>query len=550
MRRFLASLLLLLVAGSADARMSSRVAVTAATANFNGDGWVQSCWSNFSVENYLTQSNSFTTSPWTAASSGGPAVPTVTANTTDVTSPDGSNDATRVDIPAVTSPSQTSYIVQFPEPNGYLSNTPYNLTLWMRGAVGGEKTYLEFDDRNGVNFFIPVTLSTNWQLYTLSNIVATINFGTPFLGNTSRSGMVSTAAGTVYIWHAQMALAGVPYSYIATTSSQGTANIRAACPPNVRFRDFRNLVYSTQFQPLLLAGSNTWNSGFDPLVASLRSWQLIGGTYYGLFYGGSTATTCSPNPGCYLNTYTGADPWHLSDPGGGVNPSISPASGAWDDHYVYSATWSPKGVNGANYAIFYSARSSADADAIGLATASSPSGPWTKYASNPIISGLLNPSVMLLPNGSFRMDTIQRGSQWMMTSTSSDGLTWGPFAIALQDPTTADWDTTDTIEAEDYVFRNTHGFCEAMVMEQGAIQEGAYAVAASCDPTTPAGQVWYRTPYNPGLTYPARSFPRANTGFGCPAIVERRGDLSLFICGVDSTIAPTGGTWHATMPNY
>lgn len=552
MRLVLSLLLLSLLPASAHARLGAARMV--ASAGLNGDGWLQQCWSNFTVTNILTQSNSFTTSPWTASSSGGPAAPTLTANTTDVTSPDGTNDATKMVIPAVSSPSQTSYIIQFPQPNGYNPGIIANETLWMRGASGGEKTYLEWDDTGSGQFFIPVTLSTNWQLYTLP-IIPTTTFGTPFVGNTSRTGMVSTAAATIYIWHAQVNLSGVPYSYVPTTTSSGTTTIKAACPPNIRFRDFRNLTYSTSFQPLLPKGSNTWNSAFHPTPTSLRSWQLINGTYYGIFYGngGGGDATCAP--GCYLNEYTGPDIYHLSDPGG-INPIVSPVTSTWIDHYVYAGNWAPiTGINGSTYGLYVSARNSSQTDGMGLFSASNPTGPWTAYGSNPLFSGYLTPTLLRLPNGLMRLDTFLQGG-FIQTQTSTNGLTFSTgAALSISAPSSGDWDSGYTVFGEQTVFQNQHGFCEMMLGEFGPIQEGVYAIAASCDPTVPAGQIWYRTPFNPGLTYPARSFSRNTTGFGCASVVDPhqgQGDFTVLICGVDSTLAPSpdGGTWHSQMPAY
>jgi len=67
------------------------------------------------------------------------------------------------------------------------------------------------------------------------------------------------------------------------------------------------------------------------------------------------------------------------------NPILTPSGSGWDDGKVWDpAVWK----EGSTWYMLYTGRDSAEtADAIGLATASDPSGPWTKDSSNPVLEG-------------------------------------------------------------------------------------------------------------------------------------------------------------------
>ena len=107
-----------------------------------------------------------------------------------------------------------------------------------------------------------------------------------------------------------------------------------------------------------------------------------------------------------------------------------------------------RNLNGGTYTMFYSSSDGSTFWNIAAATASSPTGPWTKYASNPVTrSGYAEePDVLVMPNGNLVMfsDTLAtslgRGIS-IYTTNAANGLTepwsWQQF-VSWTDPGTFD----------------------------------------------------------------------------------------------------------------
>jgi len=130
--------------------------------------------------------------------------------------------------------------------------------------------------------------------------------------------------------------------------------------------------------PLLRLGPDkAWDSGQLEVAAAIKDRD----TYY-LFYQASGDV-----PGWQIGVATSPSP--LGPFQKQPAPIVTPGpAGAWDDLDVASGAILREGSG--RWAMWYSARQKnrrADGWSVGLATAPSPLGPWTKYKSNPLVKG-------------------------------------------------------------------------------------------------------------------------------------------------------------------
>jgi len=124
-----------------------------------------------------------------------------------------------------------------------------------------------------------------------------------------------------------------------------------------------------------------WDSGY---VSGPRVF-LHDGTFY-MYYFGGTGVAFEAEP-AYIGVATAtspAGPWVKY----GTSPILSTgASGAWDDRIVYRAFVMEDPFADGQFRLYYNGKKqSTGKEQIGYATATSPLGPWTKYASNPVLT--------------------------------------------------------------------------------------------------------------------------------------------------------------------
>ena len=147
---------------------------------------------------------------------------TVTANQT--ISPDGTQNADKIQFPAVSS--SGAYAVTYYEFTA--SATAYSGTIYLKGNSGGEVIYIMYTP-DGTNYTsVPCTLTTEWQRF---NLTSTLGAGTQYfqIGVDRRDATQNAQnAQTIYVWGRQVEASSYPTSYIPTTASSAT-RVADAC---------------------------------------------------------------------------------------------------------------------------------------------------------------------------------------------------------------------------------------------------------------------------------------------------------------------------------
>lgn len=137
----------------------------------------------------------------------------MTMNTTAVAAPDGSNTATQFVIPSTSNgtcgETGSSQGALEEIAGGLVNGQSYTISIWARGAVGGESLIIGVDDCDAATF----TLTTTWNRYTYS---VTNSYCEPTRGFQFLSWQ---ANATYYVWGAQTEVASSVGPYIQTDAS-------------------------------------------------------------------------------------------------------------------------------------------------------------------------------------------------------------------------------------------------------------------------------------------------------------------------------------------
>ena len=147
---------------------------------------------------------------------------TVTANQT--ISPDGTQNADKVQFPAVGSGSQYA-VLFFPFT---ASATTYTGSVWLKGENGGEVVWINFT-KDGVNYTQTLcTLTTSWQRFTLSSTLTSGADNFQIGVDTRDSAESAKPAQTIYVWGRQLEASSYVTTLIPTTSASAT-RVADAC---------------------------------------------------------------------------------------------------------------------------------------------------------------------------------------------------------------------------------------------------------------------------------------------------------------------------------
>jgi hypothetical protein len=165
--------------------------------------------------NLLLRSEELDNATWTA-SGDVVAAPTVTANSTDVLDPYGTNVAEKVAFPDVTGAGATSVVSQ----DFTATAAAHTASVWMRSDSGSKIVNLIFKN-GGTYHFQDCTVTTSWNYCVLERKTLTGATWSFQIGvDLDDVGQVSRNPGTLYIIGAQVVAQGRPHTYIKTTGTQ------------------------------------------------------------------------------------------------------------------------------------------------------------------------------------------------------------------------------------------------------------------------------------------------------------------------------------------
>lgn len=462
-------------------------------------GFLATCSSTMAVTNNLLQSQSAPTAPWAATGTGAVA-PTITANA--AVAPDSTTTASSVVLPAVSGAGNSSFLYQ---PVSLLEGYPETMTLWVKGASGGEHIWisasLDATGNPGTWIETSVVATTSWQKFTLPGIypggVGQIsgNFTVFFeIGIDLRdSAQSAQSAQTVYIWGGQIVESRLEnkQTYIPTTTAAVTQNQTINCPSGVAFRDWSSLTaYASN--PIIPQNTGTYNAG--GVSNPYMTFGNVSSTLYGL----ANCTVSGANRATWPNQclYTGTDALHWTDDSA-VNPEITTTATHWDDHYMLHGSLLHGGP-AATWAYYVSAMDASGNSCIGLFTSSNttPTGfaEWT--TNSPLICGGTSFPTASLPTVIYDGATVTMYTATNNNSgtfngrwTATDGIHFTFQGTALPAALGTDWDAAGDGWIDPMVFKNKHGFYEMVYTQEQATpsahQDLGYAVSAD-------GVLWFK----------------------------------------------------------
>jgi peptidoglycan hydrolase-like protein with peptidoglycan-binding domain len=170
------------------------------------------------AQNLLVYSEQFDNPAWLPYCN----APAITANTTDVAAPDGTNHAAKLVSNSALGCGGVADGIYQSVAGGLTLGQPYTVSIWLRGASGGETGDIGVND---VNAGRSVTLTTSWQRYTSSVSSLTSD---PSRGFQLR---LMSPSETVYAWGAQLEAHPAAGPYTPTTAvliSSASANLASA----------------------------------------------------------------------------------------------------------------------------------------------------------------------------------------------------------------------------------------------------------------------------------------------------------------------------------
>ena len=160
--------------------------------------------------------------------------------------PDGSTDASRVDLPAVTGANIVQIITE--QLGSLPANTNHTASIYLKGVNGGELVYLTLESGNPTSF-VAANLTTEWQRFDITGLSSGSGLLFFNVGVDTRSGTGQTnqPAQSFFAWGAQVEAGSFPTSYIPTTSSTVTRAADVASITGTNFSSWYNQSEGTMF---------------------------------------------------------------------------------------------------------------------------------------------------------------------------------------------------------------------------------------------------------------------------------------------------------------
>ena len=273
-------------------------------------------------ENLLKYSNDFSQGVW-AGYCGGKS--NITYNTTDVVSPDGRNDATKVARSSNGCDGSLSWGFHWGSSTGGIiidTTNTFTASIYARGAVGGEVINIGFNDSQMTNH----TLTTSWQRISRTGIANTTDRGFQVKSDTINQ--------TFYIWEGQLEKGSVATDYTPTTTTAISRILPATTNTNITGL---GTYYSSGFDE---------NVGFTTFLSANISapYDLVSGEFAGVLYGPGQGRYMRQNTDKSVIVYNEIDEITnfynrgdivtnglVLDLDAGINPSYPGSGTAWND---------------------------------------------------------------------------------------------------------------------------------------------------------------------------------------------------------------------------
>lgn len=198
------------------------------------------------------------------------ASPVVTADTTDVLAPDGSQTAEKVVLPAVANAGEASTLTQ----TVTMSATSWSQGVWLRTASGTASVYL-YSSAAGAQPATAQTLcavTTTWSRCKVEGFTATAASWTVGIGTDLTTGSTQAATGvqTIYAWGADAMAKPALLAYARTVGSTvGISSTMATTANPV-------LITDTNWCMALTASSLSWTGSWS---TTQRGLMMFGTTY-------------------------------------------------------------------------------------------------------------------------------------------------------------------------------------------------------------------------------------------------------------------------------